>query len=173
MVRTPEGSWSAPCFLTILRSKHGYVGNASRPTADVKMIIIRNTEMVVCLVSGKDVRFSVRNDNRANVLVRDAAVVGLQDGRFQLVTDYFMVVKADVEQNNGAYAPLSTDNIKVSNILTGESLHYVSKLKFLCSHIKQIHPTPSLSLVPVQERYPRLNNPSNYTDPYRVWSYPI
>ena len=118
------------------------------------MIIICNTEMVVCLVLGKDVTFSVRNDNRANVLVRDASVVGLQDGRFQLVTDYFVVVKANVEQNNGAYAPLSTDNIEVSNILTGESLHYVSKLIFLCSHIKQIHPLPSLSLVPVQYGIP-------------------
>jgi hypothetical protein len=126
------------------------------------MIIIRNTEMVECLVSGKDVTFSVRNHNCAKVLVRDAAVVGLQDGRFQLVTDYFVVVKANVEQNNGVYTPLSTDNIKVSNILTGESLHYVSKLIFLCSHIKQIHPSPSLSLVPVQERYPRLNNLSTF-----------
>jgi hypothetical protein len=122
---------------------------------------------------GKVVTFSVCNDNRANVLVRDAAVVGLQDGRFQLVTDYFVVVKANVEQNNGAYAPLSTDNIEVSNILTGESLHYVSQLIFLCCHIKQIHPPPSLSLVPVQERYPRLNNPLTFTEPYRVWSYPI
>ena len=102
MVRTPEGPWSAPCFLTILRSKHGYVGNASQPTTYVKMIIIRNTEMVVYLVLGKDGTFSVCNDNRANVLVRDAAVVGLQDGRFQLVTDYFVVIKANVEQNNGA-----------------------------------------------------------------------
>jgi hypothetical protein len=125
VVRKAEGSWSAPCFLSILGSQDGHVDgtDASRPSQpDVKMIVIRNTAMVVGLISGNAVKFSVRKDERANVLVRDAAVIGLQDGRFQLSSDFFVAVKANEVQNQGAYT-LSTDHIEASDILTGAFMY--------------------------------------------------
>ncbi|KAL3807661.1 hypothetical protein ACHAXA_007951 [Cyclostephanos tholiformis] len=122
VVRKSEGSWSAPCFLTILGSKDEYVNgtNASHPSQfeDVKMIIIRNTAMVLGLISGTAVKLSTRKDERANVLVRDAAIIGLHEGRFQLARDFFVAVKANEVQNQGAYNLLSNP-IEASDILTG------------------------------------------------------
>ena len=122
VVRKEEGSWSAPCFLTVLGNKDGFVDGtdpslASQPD-DVKMIIIRNTAMVLGLISGNAVKFIARKDDRANVLVRDVAVIGLHEGRFQLANDFFVAVKADENRNQSAYT-LSTDHIEASDILTG------------------------------------------------------
>lgn len=120
VVRNAEGSWSAPCFLSVLGSSVKGI-NESAPLADVKMIIIRNTAMVVGLNSGNAVKFSVRKNERANLLVRDATVVGIQVGRFlPLAVDFFVLVKANMELNHGAYASLSTDNVEAKDILTGE-----------------------------------------------------
>ena len=120
VVRNAEGSWSAPCFLSVLGSSVKGI-DESAPLADVKMIIIRNTAMVVGLNSGNAVKFSVRKNERANLLVRDATVVGIQVGRFlPLAVDFFVLVKANMELNHGAYASLSTDNVEAKDILTGE-----------------------------------------------------
>ncbi len=122
LVRKAEGSWSAPCFLTILGSKDEYVNGTreSHPSQseDMKMIIIRNTAMVLGLVSGTAIKLRTRKDERANVLVRDAAIIGLHEGRFQLSHDFFVAVKANEVQNQGAYS-LSADPIEASDILTG------------------------------------------------------
>jgi hypothetical protein len=141
VVRKEEGSWSAPCFLTVLGSKDGFVDGtdpsvASQPD-DVKMIIIRNTAMVLGLISGNTVKFIARKDDRANVLVRDAAVIGLQEGRFQLANDFFVAVKADENRNQSAYA-LSTDHIEASDILTGVFVYYIHHLRsLLCAADRQ------------------------------------
>ena len=141
VVRKEEGSWSAPCFLTVLGNKDGFVDGtdsslASQPD-DVKMIIIRNTAMVLGLISGNAVKFIARKDDRANVLVRDVAVIGLHEGRFQLANDFFVAVKADENRNQSAYA-LSTDHIEASDILTGVFVYYIHHLRsLLCAADRQ------------------------------------
>jgi len=128
VVRKAEGSWSAPCFLSILGSKDRFTeggpysgddGPSSSLTwEDVMMIVIRKKELVNNLVLGNAVKFSVRKEERANVLVRDAAIIGVNAGRFQLATEFFLAVKVNDVQNQGAYA-LSTDHLEASDILTG------------------------------------------------------
>lgn len=126
LVRKSEGSWSAPCFLSILSSKDKFTDPPSTNETttkllsdDVKMIVIRKKELVNNLILGNVVKFSVRKEERANVLVRDAAFIGLQDGRFILTSDFFLAVKVNDVQNQGAYS-LSTDRIEASDILTGK-----------------------------------------------------
>lgn len=85
------------------------------------MIVIRKKELVNNLILGNAVKFSVRKEERANVLVRDAAIIGVSEGRFQLASDFFLAVKVNDVQNQGAYS-LSTDHIEASDILTGETL---------------------------------------------------
>ena len=125
-----EGSWSAPCFLSILGSKDKFTdtfdseksSSESSNDDDVKMIVIRKKELVSNLVLGNAVKFSVRKEERANVLVRDAAIIGVSEGRFQLArSDFFLAVKVIDVKNQGAYS-LSTDHIEASDILTGETL---------------------------------------------------
>jgi len=140
VVRKAEGSWSAPCFLSILGSKDNFTesndtttdnnnnaatnmmynnsSSSSHPSEDVKMIVIRKKEMVNNLILGNAVKFSARKEERANVLVRDAAVIGVREGRFQLASDFFLAVKVNDVQNQGAYS-LSTDHIEAEDILTG------------------------------------------------------
>ena len=121
VVRNAEGSWSAPCFLSVLGSSVGDCMDESRPSADALMIIIRNTAMVVGLNSGNAVKFSVQKNERANLLARDATIVGNHKGRFlPLAINFFILVKANMELNHSAYAPLSTDNVEAKDILTGE-----------------------------------------------------
>jgi hypothetical protein len=129
LMRKADGSWSAPCFLCILGSKDEFTECADEQSAsylvdDVKMIIIHKKELVINLIGGNAVKFTVRKDERAHVLVRDAAVIGVQDGRFQLATDFFLSVKVNDVQNQGAYV-LSTEyrtseQITAFDILTGE-----------------------------------------------------
>ncbi|KAL9186292.1 hypothetical protein ACHAXT_005530 [Thalassiosira profunda] len=122
VVRKAEGSWSAPCFLSVLGSKdrftEGADADSSSNDVDVKVIVIRKTEMVNNLIAGNAVKFSVRSDERANVLVRDAAIIGVQEGKFQLSTDFFLAAKVNDIQNQGAYS-LSTNHVEASDILTG------------------------------------------------------
>jgi hypothetical protein len=139
LVRKAEGSWSAPCFVTILASKDDYVNdtnNASHPSQseDMKMIVIRNTAMVLGLVSGTAIKLSTRKDERANVLVRDAAIIGVQEGRFQLAQDFFVAVKANEVQNQGAYS-LSTGPVEASDILTGA---FTTVLLFIRYHVLEV-----------------------------------
>lgn len=129
VVRRAEGSWSAPCFLSVLGSKDKFTDAAAdelassfastQPDDDVKMIVIRKKELVNQMILGNAVKFSVRKDERANPLVRDAAVIGVEEGRFQLATEFFLAVKVNEAQNQGAYS-LSTDKLDASDILTGE-----------------------------------------------------
>jgi hypothetical protein len=93
---------------------------------DVKMIIIHKKDLVNALIGGNAVKFSVRKEERAHVLVRDFTVIGLQDGRFQLATDFFLAVKVNDVQNQGAYLMTSSENlspeqITAFDILTGEN----------------------------------------------------
>lgn len=87
-------------------------------TDDVKMVVIRKKELVNSLILGNTVKFSVRKDERANVLVRDAAIIGVREGRFQLASDFYLAVKVNDVQNQGAYS-LSTDHVEASDILIG------------------------------------------------------
>lgn len=131
LMRKADGSWSAPCFLSILGSKDDFTDCdddtiTSSLTDDVKMIIIHKKDLVNSLIGGNAVKFIVRKDERAHVLVRDAAVVGVQEGRFQLATDFFLAVKVNDIQNQGAYnlpssEHLSSDQITAFDILTGET----------------------------------------------------
>merc|ERR1740139_239492 len=80
VVRKAEGSWSAPCFLSLLGSKDTLAESSS--TVDesnssdhssssmdaVKMIVIRKKELVMNLIQGNALKFIVRSDERANVL---------------------------------------------------------------------------------------------------------
>lgn len=128
LMRKTDGSWSAPCFLSILGSKDEFTECAENMSAlfdDVKMIIIHKKDLVNALIGGNAVKFSVRKEERAHVLVRDATVIGLQDGRFQLATDFFLTVKVNDVQNQGAYLMtsseyLSPEQITAFDILTGE-----------------------------------------------------
>lgn len=123
VTRKAEGSWSAPCFLSVLGSKDSFTekqGDLSPGTDDVKVIVIRKKELVNNLVLGNAVKFTVRKEERANVLVRDSAIIGVQEGRFQLEpNEFFLAVKVNDIQNQGAYS-MSTDYIEASDILTGE-----------------------------------------------------
>jgi hypothetical protein len=128
LMRKADGSWSAPCFLSILGSKDEFTEcaeNTSSFSDDVKMIIIHKKDLVNALIGGNAVKFSVRKEERAHVLVRDATVIGLQDGRFQLATDFFLAVKVNDVQNQGAYLIsseyLSPEQITAFDILTGEN----------------------------------------------------
>eukprot|EP00584_Thalassiosira_punctigera_P012573 CAMPEP_0172568186 /NCGR_PEP_ID=MMETSP1067-20121228/118947_1 /TAXON_ID=265564 ORGANISM="Thalassiosira punctigera, Strain Tpunct2005C2" /NCGR_SAMPLE_ID=MMETSP1067 /ASSEMBLY_ACC=CAM_ASM_000444 /LENGTH=1184 /DNA_ID=CAMNT_0013359729 /DNA_START=216 /DNA_END=3770 /DNA_ORIENTATION=+ len=127
VVRKAEGSWSAPCFLSVLGSKDKFGdGNTTdserpQPTSsadDVKMIVIRKKELVNNLILGNTVKFIARREERANVLVRDAAIIGVQEGRFRLASEFYLAVKVNDVQNQGAYS-LSTDHIEASDILIG------------------------------------------------------
>jgi len=80
--------------------------------------VIRNKGLVNSLVVGNAVKFVSRREDRANVLVRDAAIIGVNEGKFQLASDFFLAVKVNDVQNQGAYS-LSTDHIEASDILTG------------------------------------------------------
>ena len=136
VVRKAEGSWSAPCFLSLLGSKDrgskdksiGGSTSAGESNASdllsssmdaVKMIVIRKKELVNSLIQGNAVKFTARHDDRANVLVRDAAIICAQEGRFKLANDFLSSVRVNDAQNQGAYS-LSTDHIEASDILVGE-----------------------------------------------------
>ena len=129
VVRKAEGEWSAPCFLSILGTKDKFtdLGSTVNDTStltpvqsdDIKLIVIRKKELVDNLIEGNTVKFSLRKEERANVLVRDAAAIGVEDGRFLLTPDFFLAVKVNDTQNQGAYYKLSTDHIEASDILTG------------------------------------------------------
>ena len=129
LMRKTDGSWSAPCFLSILGSKDEFTECAENMSAlfdDVKMIIIHKKDLVNALIGGNAVKFSVRKEERAHVLVRDFTVIGLQDRRFQLATDFFLAVKVNDVQNQGAYLMTSSENlspeqITAFDILTGEN----------------------------------------------------
>ena len=124
MVHKAEGLWSAPCVLSVLGSKdlsdnigdneslYSYLYSTAS-TDNVKMVVIRKKELVNSLILGNTVKFSVRKDERANVLVRDVAIIGVREERFQLASDFYLSVKVNDVQNQGAYS-LSTDHVEAS-----------------------------------------------------------
>jgi len=122
VARKAEGSWSAPCFLTILGSKERFTDHAndtSPVSDDVKMIVIRKNDMINNLIQGKPIKFSVHKEERANALVRDSTVIGVEEGRFTLTDDFFLAVKVNDEQNLGAYSSSTDHLIEASDILKG------------------------------------------------------
>ena len=127
VVRKDDGSWSAPCFLSILTSEDDFsrgadmaVSSSSSVESDIKVVVVRNRVSVSALIEGLPVNFTVKANERANALVRDAAVIELNDGRFRLLDSEFVLsVRVNDSQNQGAYY-LSTDVVEASDILTGE-----------------------------------------------------
>ena len=84
------------------------------------MVVVRNRVSVSALIEGLPVNFTVKANERANALVRDVAVIELNDGRFRLLDSEFVLsVRVNDSQNQGAYY-LSTDVVEASDILTGE-----------------------------------------------------
>jgi len=125
VARKAEGSWSAPCFLTILGSKERFTNHAndtSPVSDDVKMIVIRKNDMINNLIQGKPIKFSVHKEERANALVRDSTVIGVEEGQFTLTDDFFLAVKVNDEQNLGAYSSSTDHLIEASDILKGTTI---------------------------------------------------
>ena len=86
------------------------------------MVVVRNRAIVSSLIEGLPVDFIVKANERANALVRDAAVIELNGGRFRLLdSEFVLAVRVNDSQNQGAYY-LSTDVVEASDILTGESV---------------------------------------------------
>lgn len=179
LMRKADGSWSAPCFLSILGSKDEFTECTDEESArsqsdDVKMIIIHKKDLVNNLIGGNAVKFTVRKDERAHVLVRDAAVIGVQDGRFQLATDFFLAVKVNDVQNQGAYIMLSTEyrtseQITAFDILTGEiDVVHLSQFVVTAEILEQYLHNSFLSQVLCLHQI----NPSTSTEPSKVLNYP-
>lgn len=122
VVRKTEGEWSAPCFLEVLGSKSPSDDVAELSFESVHMIIINKKELAGRLILGSAVKFSVcKKQQRVNVLVRDAAIIANNEGRFELMEDFCVVVKVSNEQNQAFYSamtPLMT--ITPKDILVGK-----------------------------------------------------
>lgn len=178
VVRKAEGSWSAPCFLSVVGRKDnpddstgdstsdGSVSHAAMSADDVKMIVVRKKDLVSNLIVGNVVKFAARKDERANVLVRDAAIICVREGSFQLASDFFLAVKVNDVQNQGAYS-LSTDHIEASDILIGEFLLVIC-YGFVLKEASDMY----LFCVFLQEIYLHQNNLSTFMEPCKVWNYP-
>eukprot|EP00804_Cyclotella_cryptica_P020474 CCRYP_019792-RA/>CCRYP_019792-RA protein AED:0.07 eAED:0.07 QI:1564/1/1/1/1/1/2/151/635 len=121
VVRKTEGEWSAPCFLEVVESKSPSDDIAESSFESVHMIIINKKELAGRLILGNAVKFSVcKKQQRVNVLVRDAALIANNEGRFELMEDFFVAVKVSNEQNQAFYSamtPLMT--ITPKDILVG------------------------------------------------------
>jgi hypothetical protein len=122
VVRKTEGEWSAPCFLEVLGSKSPVDDTAESSFESVHMIIINKKELAGKLILGNSVKFHVsKKQQRVNVLVRDAAIIANNEGRFELMEEFFACVKVDIEQNQAYYSvmtPMMT--ISPKDVLVGE-----------------------------------------------------
>ena len=138
VVRKEDGSWSAPCFLSVLVSEDDFsrgdesaVNSSSSFEGDIKVVVVRNRAIVSSLIEGLPVDFIVKANERANALVRDAAVIELNGGRFRLLdSEFVLAVRVNDSQNQGAYY-LSTDVVEASDILTGESVSVTLIVKII------------------------------------------
>lgn len=92
VVRKTEGEWSAPCFLDVFGSKTPFDYTAEASFESVNMIIINKKELAGRLILGNTVKFSAnKKQQRINVLVRDASIVGNNGGRYELLEEFFAV----------------------------------------------------------------------------------
>ncbi len=186
LMRKTDGSWSAPCFLSILGSKDDFTECDADDTSssslidDVKMIIIHKKDLVNALIGGNAVKFSVRKDERAHVLVRDATVIGVQEGRFQLATDFFLAVKVNDAQNQGAYSLSSeyqsSDQITAFDILTGEAngQFVISKHLSLEEYLILPYPLPLIGNVsPPDQSVDFYGALQSLELPYSMHSHPV
>ena len=126
VVRKSEGEWSAPCFLDVLGSKSPSDKNAESSFESVHMIIINKKELAGRLILGNAVKFGMsKKQQRVNVLVRDAAFITNNGGRFELMDEFFVATKVSEDQNQAFYSqmtPLIT--ITAKDVLVGQLLEF-------------------------------------------------
>ena len=122
VVRKTEGEWSAPCFLDVLGSKSPSDKDAESSFESVHMIIINKKELAGRLILGNAVKFSMsKKQQRVNVLVRDAAFITNNGGRFELMDEFFVAAKVSEEQNQAFYSQMTPLNtITAKDVLVGE-----------------------------------------------------
>jgi hypothetical protein len=122
VVRKTEGEWGAPCFLEVLGSKSPTDNAAEASFESVHMIIINKKELAGRLILGNAVKFSVsKKQQRVNVLVRDAAFIANNGGRFELMEEFFTAVKVSDEQNQAFYSAMTPKmTITPKDVLVGE-----------------------------------------------------
>jgi translation elongation factor P/translation initiation factor 5A len=88
------------------------------------MVIINKKELAGRLILGNTVKFSVsKKQERVNVLVRDAAFIANNGGRFELMDEFFAAVKVSDEQNEAFYSAM-TPMMKITpkDVLVGECI---------------------------------------------------
>lgn len=122
VVRKTEGEWSAPCFLEVLSSKCPSDQGASTSFESVHMIIINKKELAGRLILGNTVKFNAsKKQHRVNVLVRDAAFIANNGGRFELMDEFFVAVKVSDEQNQAYYSAMTPKmEISPKDVLVGK-----------------------------------------------------
>jgi len=145
VARTGDASWSPPCFLSTLCKKHG--GNNSSQT--MTLIVVRKTELINRLILGDTVKFGASKKQKMNVLIRDAAIIGMNDGRFNVVTEFMAATTVNEEQNQSAYAlaVASEEILNAREILAGnisppeQSVDFYGALQSLeCPYSMHSHP---------------------------------
>lgn len=121
VVRSDLGSWSPPCFLSMM----GMMGNETRQTRSFKlanMIIICKKELLEDLVSGSVVQFKAPESAPANVLELDSVIIGSENGRFRPIQNISIAIKTSESQNQGAYVTSFGQRVGNENILDGQVL---------------------------------------------------
>ena len=122
VVRKTEGEWSAPCFLDVFGSKSPFDYTAETSFESINMIIINKKELAGRLILGNTVKFTAnKKQQRVNVLVRDAAIIGNNRGRYSLMEEFFAAVKVSDEKNEAFYsATTPLMGITPKDVLVGE-----------------------------------------------------
>ncbi|KAK1738351.1 hypothetical protein QTG54_011020 [Skeletonema marinoi] len=118
VVRSDHGSWSPPCFLSMM-------GNESHQTRSFKnanMIVICKKELLDQLMSGSVVHFNAPESELADVLALDSVIIGLEGGRFHPMQNTSIAIKTSESQNQGAYLTSFGQRVGNENIVDGQVL---------------------------------------------------
>ena len=120
VVRSDDGSWSPPCFLSMM----GNGSNEDRSFKNANMIVISSKNILEQLMSGSVVHFNApKNEIRdTDALALDSVMLGLEGGVFLPVQGISVAVKTSESQNQGAYVSSFGQRVRNENIVDGQVL---------------------------------------------------
>lgn len=116
VVRSDDGSWSPPCFLTTM----GNEIRETRSSKNVYLITICKKELMDKLISGAVVHVSAPKNKLLDVLALDSVIVGSKSGRFHTMSDLSMAIKTSESQNQGAYITSFEQRVGNEDIVNGQ-----------------------------------------------------
>lgn len=116
VVRSDDGSWSPPCFLTTM----GNEIRETRSSKNVYLITICKKELLDKLISGAVVHVVAPKNKLADVLTLDSVIIGSKSGRFHTMSDLSMAIKTSESQNRGAYITSFEQRVGNEDIVNGQ-----------------------------------------------------